>query len=125
MDFLEANARTGADTTVEFFEEGEYEIALDFEIKNKDSLFKKYSNYKMYFKFSIRNGKNTMYAFERKADGSKGSELSVDKTVVPDGFFIDLAESKYIKVDVTWYELVDTDYGKYMNFKWNKNYTTI
>ena len=32
-DFLAANARTGADTRVQFFEEGDYEVALDYEIK--------------------------------------------------------------------------------------------
>lgn len=31
-DYLAANARTGADTKVELFEEGDYEVALDYEI---------------------------------------------------------------------------------------------
>ena len=118
VNFLEANASTEADTSVMFFEEGDYEVALDFEIKNKNSLFKKYSNYKMYFKFSIRNGKNTMYAFEKSDDGSKGSQLN-DRDVTPNGFYIDLAGSQYITVDVTKYELVGNNSSKRKELLWN------
>ena len=32
-NYLEANAKTSADTVVKLFEEGDYEVALDYEIK--------------------------------------------------------------------------------------------
>ena len=34
-DYLSANAMTGADTRVQLFEEGDYEVALDYEVTRK------------------------------------------------------------------------------------------
>lgn len=94
FDFLAANAMNGADTRIKLYEEGEYEITLDFEVCNSKG-FDSYSNYKMNFKFAIRNG-NTM-AFPR--DAQTGSELK-DGAWTSNGFTIDLAESKYLTIDV-------------------------
>ena len=52
-DYLAANARTGADTKVELFEEGDYEVALDYEIVDKSGV-DSYTNYRIFFTFSIR-----------------------------------------------------------------------
>lgn len=100
-DFLAANARTGADTKIQLYEEGEYEIALDYEIRNNPrqvgpvSVVPTYTNYKMSFHFSIRNG-NTM-VFPK--DLETGSELA-DNAITPNGFIVDLAKSKYLTIDV-------------------------
>ena len=38
-DYLAANARTGADTKVQLFEEGDYSVSLDYEIESKGGIF--------------------------------------------------------------------------------------
>lgn len=93
-DFLAANTRTGADTRVSLFGEGDYEVALDYEICNKDGI-NTYKNYRIYFKFSIRNGNAMVFPF----DTSTRSELSSLSTT-SNGFYLDLARSRYLKINV-------------------------
>lgn len=101
-DFLAANAITGADTRVQLFEEGDYEVSLDYEIKNE--IFqvwpfpaaKEYTNYKIFFEFSIRNGNCMVYPF----DIESGNELS-DNDITARGFRLDMAKSRYLTIDVT------------------------
>ena len=96
-DYLRANASTSADTIVKLFEEGDYEIALDYEIINKDGLgiISKYNNYRIYFKFSVRNGNCMVYPF----DVVTGNELS-NEAITPNGFALDMAKSRYLTIDV-------------------------
>ena len=100
-DFLAANAKTGADTRVQLFEEGDYEVALDYEIKNSPrqiagvSVVPTYTNYKIYFEFKIRNGNCMVYPF----DIATGDELS-DHAWTADGFQLDMARSRYLTIDV-------------------------
>lgn len=94
FDFLAANTMTGADTRIQLYEEGEYEVVLDYEIVDTKGI-DSYSDYKISFKFAIRNG-NTM-AFPR--DSRTGSELK-DGAITPNGFVVDLAESKYLTIDI-------------------------
>lgn len=100
-DFLAANARTGADTKVQLFEEGDYEVSLLYEIK-KDNIqvgsvktAPTYTNYKVTFKFKIRNGNCIVFPF----DSATGRELS-DGAMTPNGFRLDMAKSKYLTIDV-------------------------
>ena len=101
-DFLAANAITGADTRVQLFEEGDYEISLDYEIKNNPrqvgpvSVVPTYTNYKISFNFSIRNGNCMVYPF----DTVTGTELS-DRAITSNGFKLDMAKSRYLTIDVT------------------------
>ena len=106
LDFLKANTMNGADTRIQLYEEGDYEVALDYEVCDSSSLLDSYKNYKIYFKFSIRNG-NTM-AFPR--DSKTGSELK-DGAWTADGFTIDLAESKYLTIDFIRKEVVQNADG--------------
>ena len=95
-DFLEANARTGADTKVELFEEGDYEVVLDYKIKKKGFLFFSTTyDYQISFDFSVRNGNCMVYPFDLET----GSELS-DGSITEDGFYLDMAKSKYLDIDV-------------------------
>lgn len=94
-DFLAANARTGADTKVELFEEGDYEVALDYEIRD-DSWIDSYTNYRIFFTFQIRNGNCMVYPF----DTVTGSELA-DNAITENGFRLDMARSRYLTIDVT------------------------
>lgn len=93
-DYLAANARTGANTKVELFEEGDYEVALDYEIVDTSG-FNSYTNYRIFFTFSIRNGNCMVYPF----DINSGAELS-DSAMTENGFKLDMAKSRYLTIDV-------------------------
>ena len=99
-NYLEANAVTGADTQVQLFEEGDYEVALDYKIQyDKSKLFGQVlpeeTYYRMFFKFSVRNGNCMVYPFDVKT----GAELS-NTALTENGFYIDLAKSRYLKTNV-------------------------
>lgn len=97
-DYLAANARTGANTKVQLFEEGDYVVSLDYEIKSMGGLFNQfasYTNYKIMFEFSIRNGNCMVYPF----DSLTGAELA-DNAITENGFKLDMAKSKYLTIDV-------------------------
>lgn len=96
-NFLEANVRTGADTKVRLFEEGDYEVALDYEIKNTDPIPDKVTNYRVFFKFKIRNSNCMIFPF----DLTTQSELK-DRDISETGFRLDYAESKYLIVNVEY-----------------------
>jgi len=101
-NYLEANAKTGADTRVQLFEEGDYEVSLDYEIKNNPrkvgpvSVVPTYTNYKIKFKFKIRNGNCMVFPFDLKTT----AELA-DKAVTQNGFKLDMAKSRYLTIDVS------------------------
>ncbi len=111
-DYLAANASIGANTKVTLFEEGDYEVALDYEIKNEPrkigsvAIVPEYTNYKIYFKFSIRNGNCMAYPF----DINLGSELR-DGDICEEGFTIKLAGSRYNSVSIV-YEVVVGEEGQ-------------
>ena len=96
-NFLEANVRTGADTKVLLFEEGDYEVALDYEIKNTDPIIDEVTNYRVFFKFKIRNSNCMIFPF----DITTQSELK-DRDISETGFRLDYAESKYLVVNVEY-----------------------
>lgn len=96
-NFLEANVRTGADTKVRLFEEGDYEVALDYEIKNTDPIIDEVTNYRVFFKFKIRNSNCMIFPF----DITTQSELK-DRDISETGFRLDYAESKYLVVNVEY-----------------------
>ena len=111
-DFLAANARTGADTRVQLFEEGDYEVALDYEIKDSTGI-DSYTDYRLFFKFKIRNGNNMVYA-------SDGSVQLADKAWTASGFTIDTANSHYLTVTVDKYAVVDSVGGKKLDQSWSR-----
>ena len=102
-DFLAANAHTGADTKVELFEEGNYEVALDYEIKDKKGI-DSVTDYRIRFSFQIRNGNCMVYPF----DIVSGTELS-DGSLTENGFKLDMAKSRYLNIDVKKIAIKDTD----------------
>ena len=99
-DFLAANVSTGADTRVQLFEEGDYEVALDYEIARAGKVGPvdktDYYNYQIRFSFSIRNGNCMVYPM----DALTGAELA-NNAVAEDGFRLDMARSRYLTIDVT------------------------
>ena len=95
-DFLAARKLGTTDTTVELFEEGDYEVALDYEINNPGLLNKpSYTNYRIYFKFSVRNGNCMVFPF----DVVTHAELT-NSAITENGFSLDLAKSRYLNIDV-------------------------
>ena len=100
-NYLEASASTDAVTKVDLLEEGDYEAALDYAVKfDKTKLFGKSilpetAKYKIFFKFSVRNGNSMIFLF----DIGNGSELS-SGSITENGFRIDYANSKYLRVNV-------------------------
>mgnify|MGYP007066582278 CR=1 FL=1 len=93
-NYLEANATVGADTKVRLFEEGDYEIALDYQI-TKDKLFDQSSHYRIYFKFAVRNGNCMVYPL----DAATGAELT-NSSMTENGFTLDMAKSRYLDINV-------------------------
>lgn len=100
-DYLAATATKGAAVEVKLCEEGDYEVALDYEIR-EDNLdifgwnpFPSYHNYRIYFRFSVRNGNCMVYPF----DVVTGAELT-NSSITENGFYLDLAKSRYLNIDI-------------------------
>ena len=101
-NFLTAETEINANTGVELNEEGDYEVALDYVVKNSPrkvlgkNILPTSSDYTIrLFKFSVRNGNSMVFPF----DVSTGQELS-NRAFTENGFRIDLAKSHYLKVFV-------------------------
>ena len=112
-NYLEANATVGADTKVQLFEEGDYEVALDYEVTN-DQLLDTIGHYRIFFKFSVRNGNCMAYPF----DVGTGSELT-NSAMTETGFRLDLAKSRYLKVNIKREVLKDSADGLVEDIRFN------
>ncbi len=99
-DFLSA-ITAGADTEVDTYEEGDYEVTLLYEVcqtKTRVGDFAvapSYGNYCISFKFKVRNANCMVYPF----DVETGSELS-DGGHTTAGFRLDLARSRYLDISI-------------------------
>lgn len=103
-DYLLANTLMGTNTRVQLFEEGDYEVALDYEVK-KNQLIPQTHHYRIFFKFSVRNANCMVYPF----DVETGAELT-NSAVTSSGFYLDLAKSRYLKIYIkkeVWTEGAD------------------
>ena len=104
-DYL-AGVQKGAETEVELCEEGDYEFALDYSLLHKtlDDLWilptskvaSFEDDYQILFGFSVRNGNCMVYPMDVKTD----AELT-NKAFTPNGFYLDLARSRYLDIDIT------------------------
>lgn len=112
-NYLEANATVGADTKVQLFEEGDYEVALDYEVTS-DELIDKVGHYRIFFKFSVRNGNCMVYPF----DVATGSELT-NSSMTENGFRLDLAKSRYLKINIKREVLKDSADGLVEDTRFN------
>lgn len=104
-NYLEANANVGADTKVQLLEEGDYEVALDYEV-TYDGVIDKVGHYRIFFKFSVRNGNCMVYPF----DVTTGNELT-NSSMTENGFRLDLAKSRYLKINIKREVLKDSADG--------------
>ncbi len=104
MDYL-AGVSQGAETSVQLCEEGDYEVALDYSLLHKtfgdlwiiptSKLFAFEDDYQIKFKFSVRNGNCMVYPM----DAATHNELK-NASFTPNGFYLDLAKSKYLDIDI-------------------------
>ena len=100
-DYLAAKTTKDADTEVELCEEGDYEVALDYELRKDPrkvfdvSIIPEFSNYRIFFKFSVRNGNCMVYPFDVKTKG----ELA-NTSITENGFYLDFANSRYLDINI-------------------------
>lgn len=116
-DYLLAKGTTGANTRVELKEEGDYLVALDYELQDNDvtHIFNRYGNYSIRFKFSVRNGNCMVYPFDVVTKG----ELQ-NTSITENGFYLDLARSRYLDIDVKRTVLVDNGSGVVEDERFNR-----
>ena len=99
-DYLSA-LQTGADTQVYLFEEGDYEVALNYSVRYAPlnvldfDIFPQIEDYRIFFRFSVRNGNCMVFPI----DTQTGSELT-NAASTPNGFSLDLARSRYLDIQV-------------------------
>lgn len=119
-DYLKG-VKKGADTEVQFFEEGDYEVALDYEIQNnkfhlgKWRPFDDFTHYQILIKFSVRNGNCMVYPFDLVTK----DEL-VNTSFTKNGFYIDLANSHYLNIDVKKLNYVESEGSLVEDTRFNK-----
>lgn len=100
-NYLAANVSTSANTVVKLFEEGDYEVHLNYRIKSTPRKIKdievvpEFSDYQISFKFKVRNGNCMVFPF----DIATGAELS-NSSITENGFRLDMAKSRYLNIDV-------------------------
>ena len=97
-DYLSA-ITVNADTLVMFLEEGDYEVALNYATREAgwfgSGLFASTNNYRIFFTFSVRNGESMVFP----RDVVTGAELT-NRSVTPHGFYLDLARSRFLDIDI-------------------------
>ena len=115
-----SSVKVGANTHIDMYEEGDYEVALDYEIESPGLLpFKPaYNNYRIFFKFKVRNSNTMMFLF----DTATNNEL-FNGSVTSSGFRIDMAGSHYLDVGVKREVLNSTGDGLTEDVRFNKTAT--
>lgn len=100
-DYLSGKMSGDANTIVSINEEGDYEIALDYEITESYYVLgtkvtnSRNTDYRIFFRFSVRNGNCMVFPF----DASTGEELT-NASATPNGFYLDLAYSRYLDIRI-------------------------
>ena len=115
-----SSVKVGANTHIDMYEEGDYEVALDYEIESPVLLpFRPaYNNYRIFFKFKVRNSNTMMFLF----DTATNNEL-FNGSVTSSGFRIDMAGSHYLDVSVKREVLNSTGDGLTEDVRFNKTAT--
>lgn len=120
-DYLGAKASGTADTVISLNEEGDYEVALDYEIKQDSYVLgtaitnSTCTNYRIHFKFSVRNGNCMVFPFDLKT----GEELK-NTSIASDGFKLDLAYSRFLKINVKRSTLTEGAAGVTEDIRFNR-----
>ena len=85
---------------MDLFEEGDYEVALDYQLHyDKPFVFgtttTKTLTYRIFFKFKVRNG--DISAFLRDVDTN---QFITNANIAENGFYIDVANSQYLNMSI-------------------------
>ena len=120
-DYLAAKMSGTADTVISLNEEGDYEIALDYEIKTDSRILgtaatiSSFTNYRIHFTFSVRNGNCMVFPF----DLATGEELK-NTSIAPNGFRLDLARSRFLTINVKLSTLTEGTAGLAEDVRFNR-----
>ena len=120
-DYLAAKSTGSADTVIALNEEGDYEVALDYEIKKDSRILgtaattSTFTNYRIHFVFSVRNGNCMVFPF----DLVTGEELR-NTAIAPNGFKLDLAHSRYLTINVKLSTLTEGAQGVVEDIRFNR-----
>ncbi|MPM76005.1 hypothetical protein SDC9_123000 [bioreactor metagenome] len=94
INYLTAKAMYSENTSVELFEEGDYEVALNYRIA-EDKLMGKNESYRISIKFKVRNSDCMIFLKELTTN-----RILEDSATTKYGFELDLAKSRYLNVVV-------------------------
>ena len=120
-DYLAAKASGTADTVISLNEEGDYEVALDYEIKKDSRVLgtavttSSFTDYRIHFTFSVRNGNCMVFPF----DLTTGEELK-NTAIAPNGFRLDLARSRFLTINVKLSTLTQGAAGLVEDIRFNR-----
>ena len=120
-DYLAAKMSGAADTVISLNEEGDYEVALDYEIKKDSRILgtaatsSSFTNYRIHFTFSVRNGNCMVFPF----DLASGEELK-NTAIAPNGFRLDLARSRFLAINVKLSTLTQGAAGLVEDVRFNR-----
>lgn len=118
-DYLKG-CTVGSDTDIDLFDEGDYEVALDYELRSPgllgNPILPAFNNYRIYLEFKVRNSNAMAFLL----DSETNSELFNGYTT-PNGFRIDLAGSRYLNVSVKREILNETETGLIEDTRFNKS----
>lgn len=119
-NFLEASATVGANTRLDLFEEGDYEVALDYALKYSNttvfgaSVLPKTLHYRVSFKFSVRNGDCKLFIRDAQTN-----QFINNSNVAESGFYVDLAKQRYLDLQLTREVMSDSLDGLVADTKFN------
>lgn len=120
-DYLAAKMSGTAETVISLNEEGDYEIALDYEIKKNSRILgtaatsSSFTNYRIHLTFSVRNGNCMVFPF----DLTTGEELK-NTAIAPNGFRLDLARSRFLTINVKLSALTEGAAGLVEDVRFNR-----
>lgn len=118
-DYL-SGVTANAETQVRVLEEGDYEVALDYEIESPSSipLRSTLNNYQSLFRFKVRNSNSMMFLLDKES----GTEL-YNGSATENGFRIDLAGSRFLTLNVQKQVLNATGDGLVEDTRFNRSAT--
>ena len=120
-NYLAAKESGTADTVISLNEEGDYEVALDYEIKKDSRILgtaattSSCTNYRISFSFSVRNGNCMVFPF----DLTTGEELK-NTAIASNGFRLDLARSRFLTINVKLSTLIQGAAGLVEDIRFNR-----
>lgn len=117
-NFLEENAILGKNQRIQFLGEGDYEVALDYKVKNNKTnivglslLMNEAPCYRIYFKFSVRNADSNVRLYDVNDD----TKLKTND-FTENGFKLNQTLSRYLDVEVK-HEVYDAEKNSFTEDK--------